>query len=96
MNSKEIEDVFFDNHAEHGEFDRVMNKKHSRRDIHAFLLLAEILDPSEENIVGCVMHDKIGLNADIGDLEDRITEDQVIELIRCGVFLGEGYLMMYA
>lgn len=36
-------------------------------------------------------HDVIYLNIEIEDLEQAVTEEQIIELIRCGVFYDEEF-----
>jgi hypothetical protein len=55
-----------------------------RRDLNAFLLLDKLV-PSTHNVVCGAEHDKIWLHTSIGLLLDTITEDQVVDLIRCGV-----------
>ena len=70
-------------------FDRVENKKSSRRDIHAFILLNELL-PGTCPIVSAAEHDEIYLDANCDELAKVITVEQVTELQRCGVrFDGE-------
>lgn len=96
MNSEEIIEVFHANSKTHGEFFRVRKQLHPRSDIHAFLLLASILPPGENTIIAGADHDKIFLECNVDDLVNRITEDQIIELIRCRVFLeDENYLAMF-
>lgn len=71
-------------------FKLVANKTSTRPDIHAFMLLDRLLGPYVEgtgcdDIVSAAEHDEIWLSADIEKLESVATEDQIIELIRCGV-----------
>lgn len=95
MNIKEI----FDKHEdEFLKFNRVENKRSSRPDIHAFLLLNELV-PHESSMVSAAEHDEIFLGVSPDELARcLVTEDQIIELIRCGVRLDSSTdsLMMFA
>lgn len=70
--------------AEYLEFDRVQNKTSGRRDIHAFNLLDKLV-PGTGDIVSCAEHDEIWLEVSPEALAVVATEDQIVELIRCGV-----------
>ncbi len=71
-------------------FERVENKKSSRPDIHAFILLNE-LQPGTSDMVSAAGHDVIYLDVDIEKLGEVATREQIIELSRCGVhFDGDG------
>ena len=85
-----------DGHEEYIEFDRVENKRHPRRDVHAFLLLHELL-PGDSCMVSGAAHDKIWLDASVDDLAAVATNDQLIELIRCGLIYDSdaGCLAMF-
>lgn len=65
-------------------FDRVQNKLSNRPDIHAFLLLEQLV-PRDRDMVSAAEHDEIFLDVTPEELEKAATEDQVVELIRCGV-----------
>lgn len=65
-------------------FDRVNPKRSRRSDLHAFLLLDELM-PSDRDMVSDAAHDEIWLEVDLGRLAEIITRDQLIELVRCGV-----------
>ncbi len=67
------------------EFERVENKRSKRADLHAFLLLDELVPGEKRDIVACAQHDEIWLGVDTDKLAGVITEEQVRELIRCGV-----------
>lgn len=74
----------FDNHeSEYSKFDRAENKRSRRPDLHAFLLLDELF-PGNNDIVTCAEHDEIWLAVTEDEIE-TLTEEQVIELMRCGV-----------
>ncbi len=65
-------------------FDRVKNKTSNRADLHAFNLLDKLV-PSKRDIVSAAEHDEIWLSISPAELSRVATEDQIIELIRCGV-----------
>lgn len=83
MNLKEI----FDKHdSESHKFDRVENKRSNRADLHAFLLLDQLV-PGTYDIVAAAEYDQIFLEIDPLELKKVASEEQIIELIRCGVWL---------
>lgn len=92
----------FDKHCdEYLQFHRVADKHSKRPDLHAFILL-DSLAPSAgdyttrgEDIVSAANHDEIYLSIDLENLAQVITEQQVIELIRCGVRIEEDSLQMF-
>lgn len=69
---------------EYLEFNRVANKTSKRADIHAFNLLDRLI-PREFKIVSGAEHDQIWLEVSPDELSKVATEDQIVELIRCGV-----------
>ena len=75
-------------------FDRVENKRSQRRDLHAFLMLEELV-PCNRPIVAAADHEEIYLDVDPEALSAVITEAQVVELIRCGVRYSEDGLCMF-
>lgn len=68
-----------------------------RPDLHAFLLLDQIC-PGAQDIVSASAHDEFWLSIDCAQLAEVITEDQVRDLIRCGVRYHAEYgaLCMFA
>lgn len=82
---------------EYIEFERIASKRSHRPDLHAFLLLDE-LQPGQRDIVEAAEHDVFYLNIDVDALEAVITDDQILELVRCGVRLDTEYhcLSMFA
>jgi hypothetical protein len=80
-------------------FERIENPAHPVRDICAFLMLND-LAPSiiahgpnagrPDNIVACAEHDEIWLNTDIELLEQVVTDEQIRDLVRCGVSYDSG------
>jgi hypothetical protein len=69
--------------AEFLNFEKVENPRSKRPDIHAFLLLDELV-PGDSDMVAAAEHDEIYLQVSPEALE-HATEAQIIELIRCGV-----------
>ena len=91
-----VKELFDKYDSEYKNFDAVKNKRSSRRDLHAFLLLAEI-DPSRDCIVSGAEHDEIELSPN-NDFLKTLTDSQVLELVRCGVIYDneEEYLKLFA
>lgn len=85
MNLQEIWDKH-DN--EFLKFERVQNKLSNRPDLHAFLLLDKLV-PRDRDIVSAAGHDEIWLDVEPEELA-KATEEQFVELIRCGVRLDRG------
>lgn len=91
-NIKAVFDKFDD---EYLKFDRVENKLSQRPDLHAFLLLDSLI-PGDRDIVAYAVHDEIFLEIDIDELaESAITEEQVRDLVRCGVRESDCGLCMF-
>ena len=85
MNIQEIWNKYSDGETdEFLKFDRVQNKMSQRADLHAFLLLDKLM-PGDCDMVCSAEHDEIWLDVRPEDLEKVITEEQIVELIRCGV-----------
>lgn len=79
----------FDKHkGEHRKFERIDSPISLCPDICAFLLLAEIGNHSGD-MIATATHDVIYLAVDPRDIEGKITEDQVVYLLRCGVLFDE-------
>lgn len=73
------------------DFDNLPAKRSPWRDIHAFLLLSEILpQDSAFKMVSAAEHDVIWLDVDAEKLAAVITPEQVVELDACGVFYDSG------
>ena len=87
MTHETLKDLF-DRHAdaEHLHWERVTNRRSQRPDLHAFLLL-DALQPGDGDIVSGAEHDTFYMHTNIEKLADVITEDQVVELLRCGILL---------
>jgi len=82
---------------EYHKFDRVQNKLSQRADVHAFILLDKLV-PGTEDMIGCSEHDEFYPSTDVEELAKVITEEQVLELVRCGLRFDSGLpsLAMFA
>jgi hypothetical protein len=69
---------------EYMKFDRIKDRLSNRPDIHAFILLDQLV-PGTEDLVGAASHDEIFLAVTPSDLAKVATTEQIVELIRCGV-----------
>ena len=95
MKAKELIECFEKNHEEYAKFEKIENKRSARADVHAFVLL-DSLCPTTGNLIVNSEHDNISLGIDLEDLAPVITEEQIIELIRCGIRIEGGcYLSMF-
>jgi isochorismate hydrolase len=96
MEQKNLQQFFEDHEEDFLEFDLIQDKLSNRPDLHAFLLLDRLV-PGSGDIVGSAAHDEIFLSTDVEELLKVATEDQLIELSRCGIFYNEEHecLMSY-
>lgn len=76
----------FERHSETDflKFDRVVANAVDRADLHAFMLLNELV-PGTRDIVSLAGHDEIWLGVSTERLAAVATDDIVLELVRCGV-----------
>jgi hypothetical protein len=80
------------------EFEEVENKRSNRRDLHAFLLLDELFPIAidrHDDMISAAEHDEFYLDVSWGNIE-KLTDDQILELTRCGVRCDEDALCMFA
>lgn len=95
MTLEELEEAFEAEEDGIMEFDQIEKKRSPRKDLHAFLLLDSLV-PSDDDIVSAAEHDQIYLGTDIDKFAAVATPEIVKELSRCGVFIDEGSLAMFA
>lgn len=91
----ELSELFDKHRKEHLKFDRVENKRSNRPDLHAFLLLDELV-PGSSDIVSAAEHDEIYFDVKVSELGKVITEEQVIELLRCGFLYHDEYECLFS
>jgi len=89
----DIEKLFDKHEDDFLGFAKINNKRSNRPDLHAFLLLDELF-PGNTDMIGGAEHDEFWLDIEIEDIE-KLTEEQVIELVRCGVRFDEESLCMF-
>ncbi len=90
-----IREVFEKFDDEYIKFEMVENKLSNRPDLHAFMLLDSLM-PGDVDIISAAYHDEIYISIEIDDLSrTNITEDQVRDLRRCGLRIGEYGLCMF-
>ena len=71
-------------------FDRVEHKLNRRPDLHAFLLLDSIV-PGNRDIIGGASHEVIFIGIDEEELNTIISDEQIRDLRRCGIFYSEEF-----
>jgi hypothetical protein len=69
-------------------FENVENKLSQRPDLHAFMLL-DSLFPGDINMVSGASHDEFYLSISPEELSEKATDEQLIDLHRCGVRYDE-------
>jgi hypothetical protein len=89
---RNIREFFKEHESEFLQFARE-NPRPSRPDLTAFLLLDTLL-PGTGDIVSAAEH-QIWLAPDIDKVNEVATDEQLITLIRCGVFIDEDAFSMF-
>jgi hypothetical protein len=82
---------FFDAHDdEYGKDDRIRPERRLNRrpDLNAFLLLDRLV-PGTHDMVDGAEHDQISLYTDCWELSNVASEEDLLDLIRCGVMYDE-------
>ena len=69
-------------------FERIVDPPSQRPDLCAFLLLDKLL-PGKRDIVSYAEHDQIWLDVDIDALAEVASKDDVVYLLRCGVWYDD-------
>jgi hypothetical protein len=75
-------------------FEDVDPKLSSRPDIHAFILLNQLL-PGNRDMVSAAGHDQIWLDVDLEALAEVATVDHIRQLEACGVHYDSDYDSLY-
>ena len=76
---------------EFNHFERIENKKSLRQDVCAMLILDSII-PSGKNLIKSIESYNNGnlmyfiLNISNTEIEELLTEDDIVDLLRCGIF----------
>jgi hypothetical protein len=85
MSLRELFNRFDDDYLE---FDQVKDKFSNRPDLHAFILLDRLV-PGDVDMVSSSAHDEFYLSVDPDALAAVATEDDIHDLVRCGVRYDE-------
>ena len=87
-----LKELFEKHEGEFLKFDRVPIglRLSTRKDIHAFILLDKLV-PGSSRMVSGAEHDEIFLGVGADQLAEVATEEDIIDLIRCGVFISKEF-----
>lgn len=91
----DLREFFQEHNDEYLKFDRVQHKLSTRPDIHAFLLIDSLV-PGNTDMICSADHDEIYLDVSTSELMRAATEQQLIDLHRCGVRCGRNGVCMFA
>ena len=80
-----------------GDFEDIVNPLHPCGDLCAMLYLSKLLPTKQRDFIGAAEHDAIYFCHDICTQCHLFTEEDIIYLLRCGVYYDEEVdsLMMY-
>ncbi len=67
-------------------FENIEERLSTRRDMHAMIILDKVL-PGNNNMIAASGHDEVWLCIACEDLAEVITEEDILNLVRCGVML---------
>lgn len=90
----DIEEEFAKYEDETPKFEGIANKLSSRPDLHAFILLNNLL-PGSRDMVSAAEHDQIWLDVDLDELSKVATEDDIKQLAACHVLFDASYDALY-
>lgn len=86
MDISKMKDLFsIYSESDYLKFDKIISKFSKKRDLHAFILLDNMFPDDKSMMISNTRHDEINLYVDIEELSQVITEDKILELVRCGV-----------
>ena len=90
--------VLFSKHSEteQGRFENIPKKRKlsNRKDLTAFLILDKYLtklNHQHNNIISATGHDEFYLDVEIEELAEIITEEDILDLVRCGIRYDRSY-----
>lgn len=95
MTKEEMLELFEKHNGKYIKFeDYVKNPLSKRPDLHAFLLMDKLV-PGNGDIISAAEHDEFYIDIDPEELAENITEEQIIELVACGVGYTSEYDCFY-
>lgn len=100
MKFEEMEDMFSDLWAEDKEpceFKRVKSKLSKLADLHAFLLISQRFPKIKGSMLGNYSGGQIyfGPGSDEFPKKIPLTKEDIVDLVRCGVFMDRGCFSMF-
>jgi hypothetical protein len=92
----EINDKFEAVNDEYLKFEKIENKLSNRPDVHAFILLDKLF-PSERktDLIQAAEHDEYFIEIE-GEQLLQLTDNQILELVRCGISYSAEYDCLYS
>lgn len=87
----DLKEAFEAHDQEHGKFERIERPAHSRPDLCAFLLLDRLVPGAGRPMISAAEHDEIFLDVDCSKLAKVATDEDILELTRCGVRFDSTY-----
>lgn len=85
-----LKELFEKNEEEYLKFHNVHAKLSNRPDLHAFMLLDRLVPSMKQrDMISASEHDQIWLDVEPDVLAERATEEDIVDLIRCGVMYEE-------
>lgn len=72
------------------EFERIDNPPNKRRDLCAMIMMDRLV-PGSARILESAEHDEVYFSIDTSELAEVATENDIRDLIRCGVRIGSDY-----
>lgn len=68
-------------------FPKVSEQLSHRRDLNGMMILANLFpEPTQLDFICCAEHDQIWFDVDINQLAERATEQQILDIMRCGIW----------
>ena len=99
MTLNQLEKIFEKYRHEDCEFENILDPKHIRPDICAMLMFDEIQTRNDSQrqagMISGAVHDKVYFDVNVGEFSEVVLKNELIDLIRCGVFLEEGRFAMF-
>lgn len=80
----DIKALFEKHDEEFLKFERIENPRSKRPDLHAFMLLDELV-PGDRDIISAAEHDEFYLSIEPDTLAAVASESQIRDLCRCGI-----------
>jgi len=90
MSIKQLIATFDKYEDEYIQFENIVNKRSRRPDMHAFIVLDELLPgDGKGDLISAAEHDQFFLDIEPEALARVATEEIILDLIRCGVSFDE-------